>query len=151
MAEYADVAELGSRNIADVTDTDASLDAFKAHGGKLMTNVGTNDGAIFPRGVIHYYRQMASRYGVGGKPDFEKLQKFYRLFLAPGVDHCGRGAGPEPIDPFVALVNWVEHDVAPDLLLCVWRDCRASVRPNAAALPISTEGYLQWQWQHRRC
>jgi hypothetical protein len=117
LAEYADVAELGSRNIADVTDTDASLDAFKAHGGKLMTNVGTNDGAIFPRGVIHYYRQMASRYGVGGKPDFEKLQKFYRLFLAPGVDHCGRGAGPEPIDPFVALVNWVEHDVAPDSLL----------------------------------
>jgi hypothetical protein len=94
--DYARVAEAGSRNIADLTDTDGPLDTFKAHGGKLLTFVGMNDQLIFPGGVIHYYRQMASRYGDNGKPDYARLQQFYRLFIAPGVGHCGGGVGPAP-------------------------------------------------------
>lgn len=116
--EYADVAQDGSRNIADVTDTFGPLDKFKAHGGKLLTFVGGNDQLIFPRGVINYYRQMAARYGFRhGEPDFVNLQKFYRLFRAPGVGHCGGAAGPSPVDPFSSLVNWVEHGIAPQTLL----------------------------------
>ena len=58
---------------------------------------------------------MASRFGQGaGKgPDFERLQEFYRLFRAPGVAHCGGGSGPQPQNLFNALVDWVEHGVAP--------------------------------------
>jgi hypothetical protein len=114
--EYPEVAQAGSRNIADVTDTFGELDAFRRHGGKLLTFVGANDQLIMPRGVIHYYRQMAS-HGKGGKPDFERLQKFYRLFRAPGVAHCGGGAGPQPQNLFGALVDWVENGVAPDQIL----------------------------------
>jgi Tannase and feruloyl esterase len=118
MAGYGQVAQAGSKNIADITDTFGPLDEFKRHGGKLLTYVGANDQLIFPRGVINYYRQMAARYGSGGKPDFKNLQTFYRLFRAPGVGHCGLGStGPVPVDPFDALVNWVEHGVAPDSLL----------------------------------
>jgi hypothetical protein len=115
--EYPQVAQDGSRNIADVTDTFGDLDGFRRHGGKLITFVGTNDQLIPPRGVIHYYRQMASRYGRHGEPDFERLQRFYRLFRAPGVGHCGGGAGPQPQDLFGALVNWVENHTAPEQIL----------------------------------
>src|SRR5208282_6540553 len=112
IAGYAQVAQDGSRNIADVTDTDAPLDEFKQHGGKLLTFVGANDQLIFPRGVIHYYRQMAARYSPGNVPDFKNLYSFYRLFRAPGDGHCGAGStGPVPVDPFGILVNWVEHGV----------------------------------------
>jgi len=115
---YPKVAQDGSRNIADVTDTFGPLDRFKAHGGKLLTFVGANDQFIYPRGVINYYRQMASRYGRFGRPDFANLQRFYRLFRAPGVGHCGLfSSGPVPVDPFGALVNWVEHGVPPKSLL----------------------------------
>ncbi len=115
---YPQVAQDGSRNIADVTDTFGNLDTFKRHGGKLLTFVGGNDQLIMPRGVINYYRQMASRYGEQhGEPDFERLHDFYRLFRAPGVGHCGGGAGPQPQNLFDALVNWVENDVAPDQIL----------------------------------
>jgi hypothetical protein len=116
-AGYAQVAQDGSRNIADVTDTAGALDVFKREGGKLLTFVGANDQLIMPRGVIHYYRQMAVRYGRGGEPDFERLQDFYRLFRAPGVAHCGGGAGPQPQDLFAALVDWVEHGEAPEQIL----------------------------------
>lgn len=57
---------------------------------------------------------MASRYGKRGEPDFERLQRFYRLFRAPGVAHCAGGAGPQPQNLFDALVNWVENGVAPE-------------------------------------
>jgi hypothetical protein len=117
ISEYPEVAQDGSRNIADVTDTFAPLDQFRAHGGKLLTFVGGNDQLIFPHGVINYYRQMASRYSRHGEPDFSNLQSFYRLFRAPGMGHCGGGVGPAPVDPFDALVNWVEHGVPPQTLL----------------------------------
>jgi len=115
--EYAQIAQDGSRNIADVTDTFGNLDSFRRHGGKLLTFVGANDQLIPPRGVINYYRQMASRYGKHGEPDFERLQRFYRLFRGPGVAHCAGGAGPQPQNLFGALVDWVENDVAPEKIL----------------------------------
>ncbi len=114
---YGQVAQDGSRNIADVTDTFGDLDSFRRHGGKLLTFVGMNDQLIMPRGVIHYYRQMASRYGKHDEPDFERLQRFYRLFRGPGVAHCAGGAGPQPQSLFGALVDWVENDVAPEKVL----------------------------------
>ena len=121
---YAQVAQDGSRNIADVTDTFGDLDTFRRSGGKMLTYVGTSDQLIMPRGVIHYYRQMASRYeyrrdhgfrngavkGHGNNVDFKGIQQFYRLFRAPGVGHCGV-RGPEPFD---ALVDWVENSNAPN-------------------------------------
>ena len=123
--EYAQVAQAGSRNIADVTDTFANLDIFRKSGGKMLTYVGTNDQLIMSRGVINYYRQMASRYdyrqdhassdtgsvpGHGNDVDFTGVQQFYRLFRAPGVAHCGI----RTTEPFDALVNWVENGVVPD-------------------------------------
>jgi len=115
--EYAEVAQAGSRNIADVTDTFGDLDVFRKSGGKLLTFVGMNDQLIMPRGVLHYYREMAARYSNRDKPDFKRLQGFYRLFRGPGVAHCSGGAGPQPQNLFGALVNWVENGVAPDQIL----------------------------------
>ena len=107
---YAQVAQDGSRNIADVTDTFGDLDTFRRSGGKLLTMVGANDQLIMPRGVINYYRQMASE-GEGGKPDLERLQKFYRLFRVPGAGHC------QVPNAFPALVNWVENGVVPQQII----------------------------------
>jgi len=117
MNTYADVAQQGSRNIADVTDTFGDLDTFRASGGKLLTMVGANDQLIMPQGVLHYYRQMARRYGGPHDDDFSGVQKFFRLFRAPGVAHCGGGAGPQPQGLFDALVDWVENKVPPDTIL----------------------------------
>ena len=109
IGEYGQVAQDGSRNIADVTDTFGDLDQFRKHGGKLLTLVGANDQLIMPRGVINYYRETASRRGKGtGKgPDFEDVQEFYRLFRVPAAGHC---VVP---NAFPALVTWVENGIAP--------------------------------------
>jgi hypothetical protein len=114
---YANVAQAGSRNIADVTDTFGDLDEFRAGGGKLLTMVGANDQLIMPQGVLHYYRQMAQRYGGHHDSDFSGVQKFFRLYRAPGVAHCAGGAGPQPQNLFNVLVDWVENKKAPQSIL----------------------------------
>jgi hypothetical protein len=130
--DYPQVAQDGSRNIADVTDTFGPVDKFKAHGGKMMTFVGGNDQFIYPRGVLNYYRQMAARYRADDdETGFKGVQDFYRLFHAPGVGHCGIPAGalgpnaslgdvgpwPQNGADFAALVNWVEKDIAPSQVI----------------------------------
>lgn len=45
------------------------------------------------------------------------LRDFYRYFEAPGAAHCTAGQGGVPTAAFAALVDWVEHDVAPETLV----------------------------------
>jgi hypothetical protein len=130
---YAAVAQAGSNNVADLTDTFDNLDAFKASGAKMITVVGTNDQLIMPRGVINYYRVMAARYAEGSdnaatadpSDRFRGVQKFFRLFHAPGVGHCGLpifnngslGPWPQGGADFNAVINWVENNVAPSQVI----------------------------------
>ena len=74
------------------------------------------------------------------EPDFERLQEFYRLFRAPGVAHCGGGAGPQPQNLFGALVDWVENGVAPEQILAqsTTAACPARVRSARIRRPRST-------------
>jgi len=108
MDEYPAVAEDGSRNIADVTDTFGDLKEYEKSGGKLLTLVGGNDQLIFPRGVIKYYRELATN---GHKSNFAKQQEYYRLFRTPGAGHCGVP------NAFPQLVDWVENGVAPEQII----------------------------------
>jgi Tannase and feruloyl esterase len=96
---------------AIIGTADPNLSAFERAGGKMITWHGLADQLIFPQGTIDYYRRVQE--ATGGAAN---VASFYRLFLAPGVQHCGGGNGPAPTDPFSAVVNWVEHGQAPTTL-----------------------------------
>ena len=102
---------------------DPNLRAFKKSGGKLIMWHGLADQLIFPQGTINYYNRV-QRF-MGGTPE---ATDFARLFLAPGVTHCGLFApGPVPADPLGQLVQWVENDKAPASLDGVIRDSSGAV------------------------
>jgi hypothetical protein len=84
---------------------------FRTRGGRMIVWHGEADGLIFPRGTVNYFNRVVA---ANGGPD--AVDRFARLFLAPGVGHCGGGDGPSPAGVFEALVNWVENGVAPDRL-----------------------------------
>ena len=92
----------------DVIGTDDSLEDFRKAGGKMIVYHGLFDPLIMPRGTYNYYD--------GVKGDTQKKQKFYRYFPYPNAGHCG-GAGLDAEALFSALVDWVEHGVAPDSLV----------------------------------
>src|SRR3954447_13101036 len=81
---------------------------FRHAGGKLLMWHGWNDQLIFPEGTIDYYERVLNANG--GLADG---QSFARLFMAPGVEHCGGGVGPNQFDMFGSLVAWVERGDAP--------------------------------------
>ena len=108
---------------AALNSIDPDLNAFKSHGGKLIQYVGWSDTAISPQNDINYYNAVTDVMGGPGS-----TRDFYRLFMAPGMAHCGGGPGPNafgngvngpnPADPkddlLSALDNWVVNRAAPD-------------------------------------
>ncbi|KAL1613194.1 hypothetical protein SLS60_001426 [Paraconiothyrium brasiliense] len=93
------------------------LSAFRDAGAKLLSWHGTIDD-IIPHKTTNKYRQRVERELGGAKA----VDEFYRLFLAPGVKHCGFGDGAVPKDPLETLRDWVEKGEAPDTLAAETRN-----------------------------
>lgn len=99
--------------------TDPNLEAFRKRGGKLLQYHGWNDQLITPLNSIDYYESVLSFFGAGKDRAraLQEVQTFYRLFMAPGMAHCGGGTGPNTFDMQAALEEWVERGVAPDRIV----------------------------------
>ncbi|MGH9239821.1 MAG: tannase/feruloyl esterase family alpha/beta hydrolase [Vicinamibacterales bacterium] len=93
------------------------LTAFRDRGGKVIVWHGWADQLITADGTVDYYTRVQQEMG-GAK----KTGEFIRLFMAPGVAHCGGGAGPAPANPIEALLAWVEEGNAPDMIAAIRRD-----------------------------
>ncbi|QXQ05617.1 tannase/feruloyl esterase family alpha/beta hydrolase [Sphingosinicellaceae bacterium] len=91
-----------------VNSTDPDLTAFRTHGGKLIQYHGWNDPAISPEYSIAYTAALRKKYG--------DVADFHRLYLVPGMLHCGGGASPSQVDWLGALAAWVEQGQAPGTL-----------------------------------
>ena len=94
--------------LADAKNPD--LSAFRKHGGKLLMTYGWADPILQPMMGVNYFQQAVSKNG----PDTEE---FFRLFMAPGMGHCGGGIGPDRHDAMTAMIDWVEKGKAPDSMV----------------------------------
>lgn len=89
-----------------VDAVDPDLSKFKAHGGKLLLYAGWGDTGITPENTILYYESVVKK--MGGRQD-----DFTRLFLIPGMGHCGGGPGLNTFDSIGALEAWREKGISP--------------------------------------
>ena len=71
---------------------------------------GWADSILQPMMGVYYYEQAASKNG----PD---TSAFFRLFMVPGMAHCGGGIGPDQQDSMTAMIDWVEKGKAPDSIV----------------------------------
>ena len=98
--------ETARKKMAAVIDSDSpNLSAFKKRGGKLIQYHGWNDPAIPPRSSILYYEDVRKTMG--------DTSDFYKLYLVPGMLHCGQGVGPSGVDWLADLDAWVTKAQAP--------------------------------------
>ncbi len=147
-----DVALLDTSLSGLINSNSPDLSAFRARGGKLLMWQGWTDTTLEPRTAVNYYNSVVAVTGAGlhlpGLTDdpgengrlhahrrqyLEETQDFARLFMAPGVNHCGGGLGPNssfaytlanavgPLDAdhdiLAALDRWAIDGVAPDQLI----------------------------------
>ena len=94
--------------LADAKNPD--LSKFKKRGGKLLMTYGWADTILQPLMGVNYYEQAVAKNG-------RDTSQFFRLFMAPGMAHCGGGTGPDQHDSMTAIIDWVEKDQAPDSML----------------------------------
>lgn len=100
-----DVAEASA--ILDATDPD--LRPFRDAGGKLILWTGWSDPALTALGTIDYYDKVRALDPMAAD--------YARLFMLPGVLHCGGGRGPDQVDWLTAIAAWVEEDAPPSRLV----------------------------------
>ena len=96
------------RSILDATDAD--LTRFRDAGGKMIMYFGWADTALNPMMGVGYYEDVLAVTG-------EATRDFYRLFMVPGMFHCGGGLGVSQADYLGPLMDWVEAGKAPDRIL----------------------------------
>ena len=111
--------------------TDPDLTAFKKSGGKLILWHGLGDQHIPAVGTMAYYK--AVQKAMGGRA---RTEDFARLFLLPGVAHCGGGQGPGTLDALTAMVGWVTEGEAPSSLLTTSVDSSGTVTASRPTYPF---------------
>ena len=114
-------AQLTDQKLASALNaTNPDLRVFAARGGKLIIYHGWSDAVIPARSSIDYFEQIRGAMGEAG------TNAAVRLFIAPGVEHCAGGPGPNSFGQFsagagdpdtslgAALQRWVEQGIAPE-------------------------------------
>ncbi|MGP8271291.1 MAG: tannase/feruloyl esterase family alpha/beta hydrolase [Terracidiphilus sp.] len=142
------------RGLADATSktgkildsTDPDLRPFARHGGKLILYHGWSDAAIPPMNTIAYYESV--RANVGARAE----DSFVRLFMVPGMQHCGEGPGPNSFgehgpssasgpddaqhDIRLALEEWVERGAAPETVIAAKYEGSGPARKVVMTRPL---------------
>lgn len=97
-------------DLLDVDSTDRA--AFNNHGSKMIIYQPQSGGPFSPLAMVDWYESLNKANG-GTPYNYAAVQKFARLFMMPGAQHCGGGPSTSTIDAFTAVVNWVENGTAP--------------------------------------
>lgn len=90
--------------------TSANLSAFKGRGGKLIIYNGNSDPLVSSKDLVRYHGALEAARG-------GDVSSFARLFLVPGMTHCGGGPSTDGFDPLSAIQAWVENGKAPDAIV----------------------------------
>lgn len=97
---------------AAMTDaTSTQMSSFQAHGGKMLIVTGWSDPIFSARDLTDWYETLDRDHRAAGEGP---AAAFARLFMVPGMNHCGGGPALDDFDALSALVDWVEKDRAPD-------------------------------------
>ena len=125
--------KLSGQTLNAVFNTETrDLEAFKAAGGKVIQYHGWDDSNIPPLEAVNLFNDVvadqAKRHKITQQQALEATEKFYRLFMVPGMGHCSGGEGPNVFgqgggsglkadpeyDTLLALESWVEKGTAPE-------------------------------------
>jgi len=118
-------------NTRGLNDGDSpNLKTFKANGGRMIIFDGVSDPIFSAFDQRDWYRAMHETTG--------DAQSFARLFIVPGMTHCGGGRSLDDFDPLTALEQWREEGRAPAHLLAKGKAFPGKSQPICAYPTVTT-------------
>jgi len=100
----------------------ALLTTFAGRGSKMIVYHGLSDQAMATGALTDWYERLSPRTATGP-------QEWARLFLIPGMTHCGGGQSTDQFDMLTAIQDWVEQQRAPDRVVASGRAFPGTTRP----------------------
>ncbi|HUC77595.1 MAG TPA: tannase/feruloyl esterase family alpha/beta hydrolase [Vicinamibacterales bacterium] len=82
------------------------IEPFTSHGGKLLMYHGWADPLVGPGTSITYFNSLS-----------KDVRNAVRLFMVPGMGHCGGGEGPNTFDMMAAMERWIEQGEPPERIV----------------------------------
>ncbi|HME00761.1 MAG TPA: tannase/feruloyl esterase family alpha/beta hydrolase [Terriglobia bacterium] len=110
-----------------VEPASTNLSTFSANGGKILFFHGNSDPWFSPLDTLGYYKSLAATNGGA-----DKVAEWSRMFLVPGMCHCGGGPALDQFDMLSAVVNWVEKGIAPESVIATGHAFPGRSRPLCA-------------------
>lgn len=108
---------------AAINDAVATLHStFAGHGGKMIVYHGLSDQGMWAGVLTQWYEHLTPR-------DSHGPQSWVRLFLVPGMTHCGGGQSTDQFDMLTAIQQWVEQGRAPDRVVASGKAFPGKTRP----------------------
>jgi pimeloyl-ACP methyl ester carboxylesterase len=115
---------MDARAMAGDSSAWTNLSTFRGHGGKLIFTHGVSDPWFSAQESVRYYEQL------GRDNDDMPLPEWSRLFLVPGMGHCGGGTRTlDQFDLLTAVVDWVESGRAPERVIATGKTAPGESRP----------------------
>jgi feruloyl esterase len=105
VSRQLELARKADHGVLSATST--QLTPFVSRGGKLLIYHGWADQNIPPRESVDYYNGLVKTMGR------QKVGDAIRLFMVPGMGHCGGGNGPNEFDVLAVLERWRENGKIP--------------------------------------
>ncbi|MDW6005378.1 tannase/feruloyl esterase family alpha/beta hydrolase [Vibrio mangrovi] len=103
------VRETGSLNDATMT----MMNSYVSRGGKMLIIQGVSDPVFSADDIRDWYLKTEQNTSHG---DNTAMRNWNRLFMIPGMNHCGDGPALDDVDPLTAMEKWVEKNQAPEFL-----------------------------------
>ncbi len=97
-----DIALAEKEDHDTINATNPDLKAFFQRGGKILQYHGWSDQQMSAATSPKYYNSVRNAVG-----DAELVDKSYRLFMVPGMGHCGGGEGTDTFDKVGTLQQWL--------------------------------------------
>ena len=110
-----------------VEPASTNLSTFSLSGGKLIFFHGDSDPWFSPLDTLGYYKSLEET-----NSGAEKVASWSRIFLVPGMAHCGGGPSLDQFDMLSAVVSWVEKGTAPDSVIATGQAFPGRSRPLCA-------------------
>ncbi|MGA2152819.1 MAG: tannase/feruloyl esterase family alpha/beta hydrolase [Bryobacteraceae bacterium] len=110
-----------------VEPASTNLSTFSASGGKILFFHGVSDPWFSPLDTLGYYRSLAATNGGA-----DKVAGWSRMFLVPGMRHCGGGPALDQFDMLGAVSDWVEKGIPPESVIATGQAFPGRSRPLCA-------------------